>query len=228
MKEAMEQEFLLELWTGEVAPERADRYFERFGAWSGQAAVILINCEGADETEEQKFIMQMKKCSRCFGRKSGRLLLMCLFRKNDHANRMEGSWIEQAVRSSFQRVPSAGISSWKDSWQELPSAVQESRIALQQSKGRLFCYEKIKRVRNSAGNTGDSRTGKVMRSRNLAMDESIRLLTEMAEQGEEELEQIRIRIGLMQVLERTGTEDAVYSGIVRKKMLGCCVELSEP
>lgn len=146
LKGALEQELLLELWTGELRPSCCEHYLKLFGGWPGQGAIAMVRMTEMKEEEAQRFLLRMKRFWLCFGRRFGDVLLLCLLRKGRQESVSMQSQMAGAIEAVKEDAGRAavGVSSWKSEFEQLQEAVEESRIALQQVHAGLFCFDQLK------------------------------------------------------------------------------------
>lgn len=154
-KKTLENEMISDLLLGEMNGESSKKYVQllRRPLCGGGTCVIKHAGEGMPEEQTEKMLSLLNRFCSCFWKPYKNFCAICLLPDSMEQKGYFENWIEELFGYVKRKLPSypwdtliVGISSWKASFEDLPAAMLESRIAVRGvSSAGFYFYQKPER-----------------------------------------------------------------------------------
>jgi two-component system response regulator YesN len=151
-KRTMENEIISDVLLGEVNVTSMNQYVQLYHPSFCGGGTCLIRKEDngllPDEADMRKMLEELNLFCTCFWKKYRDFYAVCLLPDSDEQKETYENWIQELFGHVKQRMPFFpwntlvfGISSWKNQFEEFPTAMRESRIAVQGIRqAGFYCY----------------------------------------------------------------------------------------
>lgn len=141
-KKILENEIISDVLLGEINPESMKKYIASFAHFfcGGGTCVVKkdVRREQTDDQEMERILIQLNRLCTCFWKKYKDFYAICFLPDSDEQKVHYERWVRELFEYVRKMIPSPiwdslifGISSWKDFFEEFPTAMWESRVAVQ-------------------------------------------------------------------------------------------------
>lgn len=139
-KKTLENEIVSDLLLGEVNTDSIKKYlqFLRRPFCGGGTCVIKGSKGGLEEIQTEKILTELNRFCTCFWKQYKNFCAVCLLPDSEEQREQYEVWIEELFGYVKKKVSDCswenliiGVSGWKDSFEGLLEAIQESRVVVQ-------------------------------------------------------------------------------------------------